>query len=425
MATAQPQAYRDAYQRMFEAAAPLCRLTTAYDAENAISTLLGAVYAQSYPNGRRETVTSFVDGFVKYLGRRRTGESWAVLAGLAVIAPGTAGQRAAQTAHRFAVCDLTGPPWLHQVGQVRCTGAWQVRDEYGDQTHYVVAYDYHVPTLGGPEHAIGVLIDHNRRLVTDLLVHYSAEETLAGWRRAADGTAGHVTVASVDPEVVRAESEPSLRRTEELPEPPGGQRFLNNWGFVAARLALLPDTGHPSAPPDAAVREAVVREFLESPDARRVIREMKPSVSDAAGVVGDAARLAVAYAVDSNSGDPYHWSPTAATDMLLEWAPSRGDLPPDVVAWLPDVLDAFVMHVADRRELSEPATLATRMAVARASREYPARMLGEPNGESMDVVLERMMADGVDPADEAAARQWLAGYLEDRTGSDSPQGRRE
>ncbi|HEX6074602.1 MAG TPA: hypothetical protein VFZ32_04970 [Micromonosporaceae bacterium] len=412
MATAQPEPHREAYRQMFQAAAPLGRLTTGYDAEVATSVLLGAVYARSSPIGRRETVTGFVDEFVKFLGRRRTGEAWAVLAGLAAVAPGAARERAARTVQRFAEHGLTGPPWIDQVGNVRCTGGWQVRDQYGDQTHYLVTYDYDSPLVGGPEHAVGVLVDHNRRLVTDLLVHYSAEETLAGWRQAAEGTSGHVTVEPVEPALVRTGSEQPLRRTEELPEPPGGQRYLNNWAFTLARLTLLPAAGEPTSQP--VDTSALVRDFLESSDARRVMREMTPSVTDAAEVVGYGVGLAVAYAADANSGDPLRWSPTAASEMLLEWAPTRRGLPPDAVAWLPEVLDAFVRYAADVRDLSEPATLATRLAIARASREYPGRMLGEPGGEPMDVVLERMVADGVDPTDEAASRRWLTAYLEQR-----------
>jgi hypothetical protein len=419
MATAQPEPHREAYRQMFQAAAPLGQLTTGYDAEVATSVLLGAVYARSAPSGRRETVAGFVDGFVKFLGRRRGDETLAVLAGLAAVAPGAVGERAARTVRRFVDHGLTGPPWTDQVGRVRCTGGWQVRDGYGDQTHYLATYAYDSPLVGGPEHAVGVLVDHNRGLVTDLLVHYSAEQTLADWRRAVEGTSGHVTVEPAEPALIRSGCEPPLRRTEELPEPPGGQRYLNHWAFALARLARLAVPAQPT--PQDVDTAAVVRDFLESPDAGRVIREIKPSVADAADVVGHGARLVVEYAAGTDSGDPLRWSPTVATDLLLEWAPGRRDLPPDVVTWLPEVLDAFAMYAADLRGLSEPAALATRMAIVRATGEYQARMLGEPGGESMDQVLERMVADGVDPGDEAAARRWLTGYLERTQTGGAPQ----
>ncbi|HEX2418789.1 MAG TPA: hypothetical protein VHJ83_11815, partial [Micromonosporaceae bacterium] len=387
MATAQPEPYQEAYRWMLQAAAPLGKLTTGYDAEVATSVLLGAVYAQCVPSGRRETVADFVDGFVKFLGRRRTGDSLAVLAGLAAVAPGMAGERAARTVGRWTDRGLTGPPWIDQVGKVRCTGGWQVRDAYGDQTHYLATYTYDSPLAGGPEHAVGVLVDHNRRLVTDLLVHYSAEETLADWRRAVETTSGHVTVEPVESALIRSGAEPPLRRTEELPEPPGGQRYLNNWAFTLARLALLPDSGQPaSSPVDTG---AVVRDFLESSDARRVTREMSPSVADAAEVVRHGAQLVATYAAETTVGNPLRWSPTAVTDLLLEWMPAQRDLPPDVVTWLPEVLDAFVMYAADLRELSEPAMLATRMAIARSTSEYQTRTLGDPGGESMATVLDR------------------------------------
>ncbi|MGH3655376.1 MAG: hypothetical protein ACRDUA_01840 [Micromonosporaceae bacterium] len=416
MAAAQPELSRHAYQEMFDAATPIMEFGTAYEAETAISMLLGGVYANVIDGDRRSVLTTFVDDFVKYLQRRRTPQSMAVMAGLSAVAPGVGGERARKAVQRFAERDIDAPRWVHQAGNVRPTSVLKFEDGYGDQSQYMITYEYEVPEFGGPDHAVAVVVDHNKRMVTDLAVVAPAQQLLGHFQEAVGNASGHLTVAAVEPAVARVEVERHLLRTEQLSTAPN-QSFLDNWALVSARLTLQPDALeplNPSPPLDDAARDAVVSTFLESEVARKLAEQMTSRVPTPSVVIRPATRLAVDYAVEANSGDPLRWSPVAVRDMLLNWAPQQAGMPTEVRSWLPEVVDAFSLYGGTVRGLSEDAVSGTRIAVAGSTQEYTSRMSGDPDGEPMDVVFEQMLAAGVDPTDEDASRQWLADYLDKR-----------
>ncbi|MGH3737659.1 MAG: hypothetical protein ACRDT6_18915 [Micromonosporaceae bacterium] len=413
MATAVPEEYREAFKSMLAAAAPVAGFRTAYEAEAAISMLLGGVYAKAAPEERRTLVTSVADEFVKFLGRRHTPESLAILGGLAAVAPGVAGERAAKAVKRFEERGVMAPPWVTHTGKVSCTGAWRIFDMYGDKSHFVVTYRYDAPAVGGPDHAVTVLIDHNRRSVVDVAVADPADDVVTGWARTLDQLTGAATMIEVPPGLARTMIEHHLPAAERMTEPPCGQRFLDIWALVVSRveaLPFLPDAG-PPPPVDEQGRATVVRAFLDTPVAGTLALEMATSVHDPISVVARAARLIVDYAVEANSGDPLRWSPTAVRHLMLEWAPRQRDLPPEVTTWLPDVLKAYVQFAGDLGNVPEEGILATMKAVTDSTARYQSLTVGSPEGESMEQIFDKMLDAGVDPADDAAARQWLERYV--------------
>ncbi|MGH3716384.1 MAG: hypothetical protein ACRDT4_23425 [Micromonosporaceae bacterium] len=417
MATAQPEAYREAFQTMFAAASPLAQFGTAYQAERAVSMLLGGVYAKVAGGDRRTEVAGFTDEFVKFLGRRRNTESLAVLGGLATVAPGAAGERATKTLRRFEEHAVVAPRWVAHAGRVSCTGAWQVRDMFGDQTNFLITFEYESQELGGPEHAVCAIIDHNSHTVIDMVVKDPAADVIGHWTTTTEKLVDIATIDPVAPGLARAQIERCLPKTESLREIRGGQQFLDNWALVTARIGVLPDIGDAGPPPalDETARAGVVRGFLASPEAGRVGMEMAQSVPDTMLVLERAARLVVDYAVDANSGDPMRWSPTAVKHLLLEWAPQRrGSIPPEVASWLPEALDAFAMYAGDVRQVPDLAELSIRKAILESSERYSELMLGTPEGESMDQIFDKMLDAGVDPSDDAAARRWLEEYMTSR-----------
>lgn len=409
MASGDTDQFREAYQALLDAAGPIAGLQSAWLAENATSMLLGGVYSYATGGERRAVMGHFIDGFVKFLVRRRSPEAQAVLAGLAGIAPGEGAARAAKAIERIENRDAIVSRWATAAGKVRCTGAWQVTDVYGDQSHYIVTYAYEDPETGGPDHSIGILVDHNRRVVADVVTGAPAEQVVDGWRQTSHHSEGKIGLAQLEPTLVRAYVEGHLLRTETLPEPPGGQQYLDHWAMAVARLGLLPDSAG-SGPPllSAGARDGVVKAFLRSPEGEQLTSGgCRPPVAER------AARAAVDYAVEANSGDPLRWSPTAVELFLLEWMPTRKDIPAEVGSWAPEVMDAFVAYAGNAKGLPDDAVAGTRASLAAISQRYAGKMAGgEGEGESFDALIDRMIADGVDPADEEAARAWLTKHLE-------------
>ncbi|MGH3660729.1 MAG: hypothetical protein ACRDTQ_02575 [Micromonosporaceae bacterium] len=424
MAPAQADPFREAYQAMLDAAAPVAQVQTAYAAEYAISVLMGGVYSLASESDRRGQIHEFVDNFVKFLGRRRSVEALVTLAGLSGVAPGPGADRAGRAVQRFAERDMTVPRWVTHAGKVTCTGAWHVNDVFGDQTHYLIGYAYNDPVVGGPEHVVCALVDHNRGTVADLVVSSPASDVVDGWRETAKHTEGMVTVDPIEPAVARARVEPHLLRTEGS-APPGGQQFLDHWALLAARLNVLPQVpGERPKPLAAEARSAIVTSFLGSPEGQQATSALGPDVARA------GAKLMVDYAVDANSGDPLRWSPQAAQLFMKEWVPAQS-LPGDAAVWLPQLMDRFVTYAAHVKELPPGALAGTRGAIAQLAGGQPdtgapgADPAANPDGSSgstldpamkaevVEQVLRDMMADGVDPHDDEAARRWLAEYLEE------------
>ena len=59
---------------------------------------------------------------------------------------------------------------------------------YGDQTSYLATFAYDDAELGGPEHAVVALVDHNIGIVKDIFVGGPAERILARSGRCAPAT---------------------------------------------------------------------------------------------------------------------------------------------------------------------------------------------------------------------------------------------
>src|SRR5690348_5811689 len=149
-------------EMVLRAAHDLGRLETAFDAEVLLSTLVGGVYAGTGPD-RGEALAAFaeeLDGYLLSAGTQPAGIARAVLGALTGSGPSGPAPSASPA----------GPAWLAAVGAVRATAGWACGDRYGDQTSYVVTFAYQDDSVGGPEHAVLVLVDHNLGLVRDLVV---------------------------------------------------------------------------------------------------------------------------------------------------------------------------------------------------------------------------------------------------------------
>ncbi|MEV0839952.1 hypothetical protein AB0I55_10380 [Actinocatenispora sera] len=371
------------------ACAPIAAVDTALDAEFAVSALLGGAYAAA-DEQRAAAVARFAEDLVAVLDGREDALAGALLVGLAGVAPAEVADRA-----RAASNAGTQPVWAAEIGTARCTDAWAMSDVYGDQTEFVLVFEFSDRDRGGAPHACCVLTDANLGVVKDCWTSTEPERVLADCRRSAASN-DDLQLAEVAPSTARAAIEPLLAHTDELLELPDSTEFAEDRALLLARLATLPT----ASAEDAGAGVDPVAEFLAAPEAE---------IDDAPdGVVEACARLIAEYA----AADPYRWSPTAAERFLVDWVPTSAVLDPECVDWLPTVLLAFVTYAGRRRGLPEDAVMATQEAIREDLDDFAAAMADTAgNAVTAAQVARAMLTDGVDPTDQNAVRTWLASNL--------------
>lgn len=385
------------YDAVLDAARELPRVSTALAAEMLGASLLGSVYALA-ERDRATVVRDFVGAFLRHTSRRRTEAARATRAVFAALVPQAAGAHRARSAP-----DL--PVWADQLGKVRLCGSWAYGDVYGDQTSYLATFAYDDPHLGGEEHAVVVLVDHNIGIVKDLFVGEPADRLLTEVRKGAE-TDELVWLSEVDPATLRAQVESYLRVTDELSNLPDGGSMATDRMLVGARLALLPPTDllPPVAPSTVDDPVGLVESFLSSPDAHTLERTGEPDEA----TLRYAVRLILDFTQDGPDGDPLRWSPAVVGLFLLDWVQRRAVLDDDDVTVLPEVLRAWTRWAAGQRGLPQPARAAIDEAIDVMAPEF-ARLYasGERRGPAVAAVAE-LLAEGIDPGDDVAVQRWLA-----------------
>ncbi len=393
--TAPPPSGPGIFADVMEVAAPIADLPTLFDAELAVSSLLGGAYAAADTN-RAQAVAWFTQNLVDYAGGERTPRSRALLAGLAGAAPSE--ELAATAAAAGAALKTTGPAWVSEAGTVRCTGTWRATDLYADQAQYVATFAYPDQERGGPEHTVCVLVDHNARIAKDLFVAVGTD-IVRRWQEAA-AEESDILLEAVSADTLRAVVESGMDQADRLEQPPSDS-YVEEWAVTRARLALLPTRAEPAAGDEI---DQILADFLSSPFAARVAPEAPPGEA----VLRACVTAAIEYAVTANSGDPLRWSPTAVDLFLIDWASDHAALDDDAAPWLPEVLSAFVQYAGQRRGLPEQAVTATIRAIADAAPHYTDAILGLE--APVQELLRRMVADGVDPTDQDEVAEWVIAY---------------
>jgi hypothetical protein len=364
------------FELALRAAGDLARVERAYDAELLVSALLGSMYAVAEPD-RWAAVLEFAAGLRRYLSRRRHSPEAVLLRhALAGFVPGA--RRAAD-----------GPQWTASVGRARPTGAYARVDEYGDQTSYLATFGYPDRSAGGPEHAVVALVDHNLGYVRDLVV--TAAVSVDGY-------------TPVRPAVLRAEVERHLAATDRLERPPGEDSFVIDRALAGARLRLLPSPPAAAASPQPLTgpqRAVLLEDFRVAPESQRLR-------SGASAVF--CLELIFEYAESRPDRDPLRWSPAAVDLFLLDWVPRKALLDAEDITALPAVLSAWVRW-AGRISGRSPRAVATTVAAIAGMRERFTEAAADPSRRSPAAqAVAQLLAEGVDPADEAAVAEWLATY---------------
>jgi hypothetical protein len=390
---------RTPHDAVLHAARDVTKLDTALDAEMLGAALLGSVYAVAEED-RAEAVRQFVGDFLTATTRRRTPAAAAirqVFASLVPAAPGASGVRPAASA----------PPWAAHLGRVRLTGTFSYGDVFGDQTSYLATFAYDDEKLGGPEHAVVALIDHNIGVAKDVFVGGPAESILAQVREmcAADAL---TWFDDVDPGRLRAEVDRHLALTDGMSELPSEGSLATDRALAGARLALLPATAtKPESEPEplsSEVRHALVRDFLASPQAADAgLADDKvdaPSLHFCLSLVLDHAET-------FDDVDPLRWSPAVVGLFLLDWVHRRAVLDETDAAVLPRVLRAWVGYAARGRGLPEAAVTQSVAAVDEMADEFARLHASGERRSAATAAVARLISEGVDPSDPVALNAWL------------------
>jgi hypothetical protein len=376
---------------VLHAARDIGAVPSALDAEMLLSTLLGSVYVGVEPD-RGEALASFADAFRIFLAE--SGDPNAPLVGSVLGALTTTPSSTPDPA----------PAWAGSLGTTTVTGTYAYGDRYGDQTSYVATFAYDDPDLGGPEHAIVVLADHNLGIAKDIFVAAPATRLLATLRDEAVGGADEMTwFTEIPPSTLRTAAMAYVSCSDAAAEAPESGSYADNRALAVARLTALP-IGEAAAPESPT--EDLVAEFLASPEADLA------GLADLSGARRESCAYCLRLIVDfaTSRGDALRWSPAGVETFLGSWVHVRAILDADDAALLPDALRAWVAWAGRRLALPDAALQAT-LTTVRAARPEFLRL--HESGERQSPAaraMGRMVADGVDLTDMSAVSEWLKTY---------------
>lgn len=383
------------FEPILAACAPIGEVETAFDAELAVSALLGGAYAAADWE-RDAAVVRFGDALVEALEGRDDALTGALLAALGGVAPAEVAERARAAASKSA----TVPDWAAAVGTAQRTTCWALTDLYGDQIEYVLCFEYPDEKLGGPAHGVCVLLDFNAGMVKDCWLTPQPERIIAECRRSADGDED-LSFTEVAPGPAAAAVRRLLAVTDELPELPESGSFAEERCVLLARL---PDPD----PSEVDGADDVVADFLSAPEAAVA------GVPD--DVVAACARLIAEFPRPAGDADRLRFSPVVAGTFLLDWAPRSAVVDGECVRALPNVLAAFARYAGRRTGSPGRAVTATVEAIAGYAEGFVASMANAGDGTDRPTAAQlarRLIADGVDPSDPDAVRSWLSANMRD------------
>jgi hypothetical protein len=383
---------------VLRAAGRIGEVESAFDAELLLSTLLGGVY-QALSRDRGPAFDAFIGRFREHLATSSDPNAPLVAAVLD-------GRPA------------SGPAWAGALGTVRATGGYAYGDRYGDQTSYVATFAYEDEELGGPEHAVVVLADHNLGAAKDVLVLAPAAPVLDQFRSSVlDDPDAMTWLTEVPLATVRTAAIAYLRATDTTAELPASESLPANRALALSRLATLaqappedraaPGDDGGAAPAGGAGSGNLAEQFLASPEAALA------GLTGLTGPRGESVNYCLGLIVDfatGRGGDPLRWSPHSVTTFLTEWVHQRAVVDSVDVATLPGALGAWVVWAGRRLDLPDHAIQGTLQQV-HAERDEFVRLhaTGERRSPAAEA-LARLIAEGVDLTDEAAVDAWLRAY---------------
>jgi hypothetical protein len=363
------------------------------EAEGWASAMLGTFWKLDAPfEAQKEIETRLWPEVIKRAETRGTREALAILEALAALGDDPVWGSARAAADRLLARGVERPSWAAALGSVSFEGAWALHDVFGDQEAYFATFRY----PGRTPHVVNALYDKAMGgIIKDGFVGYPVEdprERMAG----EDGMFG-----------VDVEAGVMARRVIEAIQV--GDMYLDNdWtpefrrfrALILARmrrLPLAPPLERPDPPSDGQ-REAMTAEFMAS------------------GTVDghDESDVIVAhcldYVCDYLGEEPFRWSPIVVEQFLLDYLPRKVSMRLSTVAQLPPVLRAWVRFALSKRGLEARWIAESEEAVDRFAPEFRRAMTDADAFGPAKLIGNAMLADGVDPLDQASVDRWLEDF---------------
>ena len=329
-----------AHRELLRAFRPMVKVTDPLEVEVFASGLLGAWWKGLPPGEDPDQL--FGEGAIRYAAQQGGREAMALLRAFQAVGV-TVEQReaAAAAAAGLAARGVAEPPWASAIGQVRVGECWRMADLYGDQASLLCVFGY-----GPRKHGLLALLDFNHLggWAKDVFLTDEPARALRELRR--DVAGSPVTALDqLEPAEARRLLEAGFDATEMTWQPEVGEDFRRYRALALARCRALPEPAELSAEPTEvpeAAREALVAEFLASPQARALPED------DAAAF---CARLIVDHGCDYDGGKPLRVSPAKTEIFVHDWVPRKAVLDGADREVMPAVVRAWVRWAAERNRL--------------------------------------------------------------------------
>lgn len=252
-------------------------------------------------------------------------------------------------ADRLAASGAPEPPWAGEIGRPAYVDGWWFEDPYGDQRGYFASFRY----PGRPTHTLMALYDENLGgIIKDAFAGVPLEDAR---RRIEDQ--GEARVADADPGEMASRLIGAIRTGDLYLDNDWTDDFRYLRALLLARMRLLPAAVlREPEPLEEEAREALLEEFLASPEGE--------------GVDRDVARTCLDVRCDHLDGDPLRWSPIVVELLLLDTVPRKVTLDATGIRLLPDVMRRWVRFALGRRGLEERWVAETEEAVRRHTRAF-------------------------------------------------------
>lgn len=333
-----------AYRELLRAFRPMVKVTDPLEVEVLASGLLGSWWKGLPPGEDPDQL--FGEGAIGYAARQGSREAMALLRAFQAVGV-TAEQReaAAAAASELAAGGVAEPAWAPRIGRVRVDACWRMADVYGDQASLLCVFGY-----GQRKHGLLALLDFNHLggWVKDVFLTGEPARVLRELR----GDVAHNPIAvldQVEPAEARRLLEAGFDATEMTWQPEVSEEFRQYRALALARCRALPQPQEAAAEfievPEGR-REALVAEFLASPEARALPDDE---------AIAFCVRLIVDHGCDYDDGKPLRVSPAKTEIFVHDWVPRKAVLDDRDRELMPAVVRAWVRWAAARNRLPDEA----------------------------------------------------------------------
>jgi hypothetical protein len=378
-------------------------LGSALEAELWASGLLGTLWSQRF-NLRPEEIEDyglvFGGPLVEAVARLGGAGARVALGMIQRVDDAELGLRAGELARRIDTGHPPLPGWIAGVGDAEIERTAVMREDVFDDGFTVFVEARH---LDGERHAVGVYIDNNLGVMAkDILLADSIERVEQIMRDKPDPD-GKLRMEPLEPGVVAGQIHAAMELTDITLGPPVGEDYAGLRALALLRADELPG---PYATPErpevsAEQREQLRHDFLSAPEGRGF---------DPGGDEAYVASLAIDFCADYVDGRPLRWSPVVVELFMADWIPRKVLAGPELLGSVPAALDAWVRFAGRARGSPDWAIERTCEAIPHWREEMVERA-GDPDagGPGKQFLIAAKEA-GIDLADEAALRTFIAGW---------------